>query len=822
MTKLQILFLEDNPLDAEVVRVTLSEGGIDCELRQVETRNQFITAIETDRFDLILADYAMPGFDGLTALEIALDLCPDVPFIFVSGSMGEELAIESLKLGATDYVLKQRLERLVSCVRRALKEAQKQRECQQIAKALGEREAQFRSFAENSNDVIWMTEAQGYRLVYVSPSYERLWGRSSEEIYDDLNNFLSYVHPEDRDCVCGWWQQCSQGGFIQEYRVIRPNGEIIWIRDRGFPIYDDERNLLWLGGIAEDISERKQAEADMAKDLSDTRLLQALSARLITEDNIQVLYDEIMAAAIEFTRADAGTMQSVEEETQELLILASQGLEQKTVEYFYRIDASSNTACGIALETRKRTIINYDVPKSEDPDGSLQKLVEGGFICGQSTPLISCSGKPIGMVSTHWHRHYQPTKRQLWFLDVLARQAADAIERKQAEIERERLLAQEEVARAEAEQANRVKDRFLAIVSHELRSPLNPILGWTMLLQTQTLDPTQTIQALDTIERNAKLQAELIEDLLDISRILRGKLSLDIVEVDLVSTIRSANETIRLAAESKSIQIHTMLEPDIGLVSGDPNRLQQVLWNLFSNAVKFTPEGGLVDIRLENLGSTAQITVSDTGKGIAPNFLPYVFDYFLQEDGATTRKYGGLGLGLAIVHHLVELHGGTIRADSPGEGQGATFTVKLPLKNTSSQTPDNHPSEEQALDLNGIEVLVVDDDRDTRELMTFLLEQSGAKAIAASCASEALDVLTHSSPNILLSDIGMPEVDGYMLMRQIRDLPAERGGQIPAIALTAFAGEINYQQAMSAGFQSHISKPVDTTKLIKAIISLAR
>lgn len=599
MSKLQFLFLEDNPLDAEVLKVKLKEGGIDCELRQVATRNQFIAALISDRFDIILADYAMPGFNGLTALEIILDLFPEVPFIFISGSMGEELAIESLKKGATDYVLKQRLERLVPCIRRALKETQKQQEYQRIARALQKSEAQFRSFAENSNDVIWITDSREYRLIYVSPSYETVWGRSSKEIYADLNNFLSYVYPEDRDRLREAWQHCTQGKFTQEYRIIRPDGKIVWIRDRGFPIYDNEGNLLWLGGIA--------------------------------------------------------------------------------------------------LASRKRTIMNYNVPKSEDPQGSLQKLVEVGFICGQSTPLISRSGKPIGMVSNHWNQHYQPTERQLRFLDLLTRQAADLIERKQQETEREKLLAQEQAARAEAEQANNVKDRFLAIVSHELRTPLSPILGWTTLLQTQKLNSLQTTQALEAIQRNAKLQAKLIEDLLDVSSILRGKLNLNITKVDLVATIHSAMETVRLAAESKSIQIHTNLEADVLLVLGDPNRLQQVLWNLLSNAIKFTPEGGRVDIRLENLGSTAQITVRDTGKGIDSNFLPHVFEYFFQEDGTTTRKYGGLGLGLAIVRQLVELHGGTIQADSPGEGQGATFTLRFPLKNTSSPTSDNHPLDEPAL-----------------------------------------------------------------------------------------------------------------------------
>lgn len=398
--------------------------------------------------------------------------------------------------------------------------------------------------------------------------------------------------------------------------------------------------------------------------------------------------------------------------------------------------------------------------------------------------------------------------------------ALDITDRKQAEAEREELLAREQAARVAAEQANRVKDEFLAIVSHELRSPLNPILGWSRLLQDQKLDPAKTTQALNAIVRNAKLQAELIEDLLDVSRILRGKLSLNVSPIDLKLTIQAALETVRLSADAKSIEIHTRLEPDIGLVSGDSNRLQQVVWNLLSNAIKFTPARGRVDIRLERVGDTAQIIVRDTGKGIHPNFLPHVFDYFRQEDGATTRKFGGLGLGLAIVHHLVELHGGTVQAESPGEGKGATFTVKLPLmREPSSQIQTSRDAAFDS-DLTGIAVLVVDDDADTREFVGFLLEQLGARVIAANSATEALEALACSQPDLLLSDIGMPETDGYTLLSQVRALPPDQGGKIPAIALTAYAGEIDYQKAMNAGFQQHLAKPIEPEVLVRTIASL--
>ncbi|MFQ4137264.1 PAS domain S-box protein [Nodosilinea sp. PGN35] len=417
----------------------------------------------------------------------------------------------------------------------------------------------------------------------------------------------------------------------------------------------------------------------------------------------------------------------------------------------------------------------------------------------------------------------------------------DITDRKQAEVEREQLLQREQAAREEAEQANRIKDEFLAVLSHELRSPLNPILGWSSLLLSGKLDTAKTAHALTTIQRNARLQSELIEDLLDVSRILRGKLNLNVGPVNLANKIRGAMETVQLAAEAKAIDLrftsldfglenqdtlssgaaaHGAVQKQTCMVWGDSTRLQQVVWNLLSNAVKFTPEGGRVDIYLERVDACAQVTVSDTGQGIKPDFLPYMFDYFRQADGTTTRKFGGLGLGLAIVRHLVELHGGTVRADSLGEGQGATFTIRLPLLQAPLQVNQNQRSPQQALDLSGIKILVVDDEPDTRDLVAFVLEQQGAQVVAAASAREALLALPQAQPDVLLSDIGMPEMDGYMLIRQVRALAPPEGGQIPAIALTAYAGDTNQQQVVAAGFQKHISKPIDPKVLVHAIAQL--
>jgi signal transduction histidine kinase len=399
--------------------------------------------------------------------------------------------------------------------------------------------------------------------------------------------------------------------------------------------------------------------------------------------------------------------------------------------------------------------------------------------------------------------------------------ALDITERKQTEVEREQLLERERSARQDAERANRVKDEFLAVLSHELRSPLNPILGWSSLLQTRSFGPEKTAAALATIERNAKLQTQLIDDLLDVARILRGKLKLETVPIDPVFAIESAIDTVRAAAVAKSILLHSVL-PSIGQMSGDNTRLQQIVWNLLSNAIKFTPDHGRVDIRLERVGDQARIIVSDSGRGIKPDFLPHLFDSFRQEDASTTRHHGGLGLGLSIVRYLVEAHGGTIWAFSEGEGKGATLTVELPLLNAVSELAPLPDAVQEELDLTGLRVLTVDDDPDACDLITTVLVEYGAEVLTMKSAAEALANIESFQPDVLVSDIGMPDMDGYMLLKKVRALGHGEGGQIPAIAVTAYAREEDRRSALDKGFQHHIAKPLDPKILVAAILELLR
>jgi two-component system, chemotaxis family, CheB/CheR fusion protein len=395
--------------------------------------------------------------------------------------------------------------------------------------------------------------------------------------------------------------------------------------------------------------------------------------------------------------------------------------------------------------------------------------------------------------------------------DLILLVIEDITERRQLETER--------LARQQAETDNQIKDEFLAVLSHELRSPLSPILGWAQLLQTGKLDVVKTALAIETIERNAKIQSQLIEDLLDISRIMRGKLTLKAVPVDLVSVISAALETVRLAAETKQINIEVIIADGVQRVLGDPVRLQQVVWNMLSNAVKFTDPAQRIDVQLIQVDGDVQFQVTDTGKGINSSFMPYIFEYFRQQDGSTTRKFGGLGLGLAIARQIIELHGGTIWAESEGEGRGATFAFRIPGlpidEGLSDATPAQLLPDVSLADLN---ILVVDDDDDSRTLLAFLLDSKGAAVTVTSSALEALQALDHSQPDILISDIGMPEMDGYELVRVIR--ANEQGQRLPIIALTAYAGELNQQQAIKAGFQRHFSKPFDFEQLIMAIVEL--
>ena len=406
-------------------------------------------------------------------------------------------------------------------------------------------------------------------------------------------------------------------------------------------------------------------------------------------------------------------------------------------------------------------------------------------------------------------------------LDVTARQSAEE--------ERAASLVRERDARKHAEEADRLKDEFLATLSHELRTPLTSILGWASMIRSGEVEGSNATRAIETIERNARSQARLIDDLLDVSRIITGNLRLDLHPLNLGPIVEAALDALRPTADVKGIKLQTRFVPAQCLVKGDPNRLRQVIWNLLSNAIKFTPRKGSVSIDLTCVESTARLTVGDTGDGISPEFLPYVFDRFRQAEGSISRKQGGLGLGLAVARHLVELHGGTIRAESEGLGRGAIFTVDLPL---AQERRDPARAEERrreverrrnrlgAVRLDGVHVLLVEDDDDSRKLLGTMLKRYGARVTSTKSAAEALRVFEGELPDVLISDIGMPDQDGYELMRKLREMPPEKGGNTPAIALTGYASRKDRERALNSGYQQHMAKPIEQADIIKAIAAL--
>jgi PAS domain S-box-containing protein len=676
-----------------------------------------------------------------------------------------------------------------------------------------------------------------------------------------IDLFFERLHPDDRKGTRKAMLRAIEehSTFDVTYRTIAPNGRMRWIRAIGAAYYNTLGTPVQFDGITVDVTAQKRQEEERDRllhreqaarhlaELNTRRVLQlqeltaALAQSLTTSDVIEVLLNRGLTAF----EAKRGWVTHYQPDTSMVEIVGALGYQDDEIAPYRVTPLTAPLPITDAIRTQQMIVVQSLQDYQERYPALAEQYGASGSQSVVAVPLL-VEDRVIGSVGLSFTEPHEFGDADRAFMMTLARQCAQALERA-------RLYEAERVARETAESANRVKDEFLAVLSHELRSPLNPILGWSRLLQLRKFNEATTDRALKTIERNAKLQTQLIEDLLDVSRILQGKLSLNICSIDLVTTIEAALETVRLAAETKSIDLQfTILDAEaqtritmpiqshavdhtcsygVGcttqnssfLVTGDPARLQQIVWNLVSNAVKFTPSGGRVEVQLEALKGYIQFRVIDTGKGIATDFIPYVFDYFRQADSSITRKFGGLGLGLAIVRHLVELHGGTVQVNSPGEEQGSVFTVTLPrLKNDHEQTPGGEALQASAFgpNLEGIKVLVVDDEADMREFSVFVLEQVGAETMVASSVEEALSMLLESQPDVLLSDIGMPHLDGYSLLRQLRKQPPEQGGQVPAIALTAYAGEYNQQRALAAGFQLHLSKPVEPEVLIAAISRL--
>lgn len=612
-----------------------------------------------------------------------------------------------------------------------------------------------------------------------SKELEALYGLQPGEFGGTYDAWLRLIHPDDVSYTqTAVMTALDHGDISIDFRVVWPDGSIHWLHARAKVLFDSEGNPLRMVGVNTDISDRKKAEAALKH--SEARL-----RRLVDSNIIGIMF-------VDF----GGSILEANEALLELLGYSRTELEAGRMNW------------------QELTPPGYEEVDQE----AIAQLQTFGVCTPFEKEYYHVSGERIPVLLAVAKLEENENECACFVLDLRAQ--------KRIETERADLLCREQVARQQAEAASRMKDEFLAIVSHELRSPLNGILGWSRLLRMGRLSPEKTQQALASIERNAQAQTQLIEDLLDISRIIRGKIRLFQRPISLIPIIHAALDTIRPTATTKNIQLETDLDLNLGQVSGDPERLQQVIRNLLSNAVKFTPDNGQVTIRLKRSGTQAQIQVVDTGQGISPEFLPYVFERFRQADSTTSRTQGGLGLGLAIVRSLVELHGGTVGVDSLGSGQGATFTVTFPLlaaSEQSSQPNDGFSSKqsESGDKLAGLKILVVDDDEDARDFLIAALSEYGALVKAVSSTDEALQQLSEMQPDVLLSDIGMPGEDGYTLMRRIRSQPTSAYREIPAAALTAYAREEDRVKALEAGFQFHIPKPIDPVRLLAVVIKLA-
>jgi PAS domain S-box-containing protein len=696
----------------------------------------------------------------------------------------------------------------------------------QAEEAIIESESRLRQLADAMPQIVYTCGPDGL-VDYGNRQWVEYVGVPVEQSLG--SKWIEAIHPDDRESTRRRLREAGETGqpFETEYRLRRKDGQYRWYLARGSPIRNAQGRIVKWIGTSTDIHDRKEAEAEREELLAreqaaraeaehsaeSIRRLQAVTDSALARLTLDDLLREMLARIRELLATDSATILLLTEDGQALIVRATIGLEDTATGL--RIPLGRGVAGSIAASRAPLAV--EDISAVEVINPVLRRNARSLI----GAPLI-VEGRLIGVIHAGTTRLRRFTEGDVRLLQLAADRVALAIEHA-------RLYEVEQQARRQAEEANRMKDEFLALVSHELRSPLNAILGYSALLRYGGLDAQRVKHAADVIERSGKAQTQLIDDLLDTARIISGKLRLEIGPVDLNLVIEQAVQTIRPAADAKGISLRADLPPEIGQITGDPARLQQVVWNLLSNAVKFTPSEGRVEVRLERVDPHICITVSDTGKGISPDFLPYVFDRFRQADASSARRYGGLGLGLALVKYLVELHGGTIEAASTGEGQGATFKVTLPVRAVTTPIGEAGGAPvtvESSEELAGVRALVVDDEDDARKLLTTTLKQYGADVVSVSSAAEAYKLVTETPPqerpDVMVTDIGMPGEDGYSLMRRVREWERERDFYTPAVALTAYGRTEDRMRALKAGFQTHIAKPADPAELVLVIMSLIK
>ncbi|HEX5745986.1 MAG TPA: PAS domain-containing protein [Archangium sp.] len=680
-----------------------------------------------------------------------------------------------------------------------------------------ESEARFQLLAEALPQLIWRTRADGY-TEYFNPGWFEYTGQTLEQARGD--GWLQAVHPEDLAHTEKAWRHAVSTGapYSVEYRLRRAaDGAYRWFIARGLPLREGTGRITHWFGTCTDIDDQKRG-AETLRFLSEASaalaasLDQAATLAQVARLAVPVLADWCMVDLV----GEDGHVERVE-------VAHADPALAELADRLRRFPPVQNPEHPSARAMRQdQTILVAEVTgavEERSAQGAEHLVAIREMKCRSmmSVPLLA-RGRTLGVLTffTTEASGRRYGQEDVLRMEEVARRVAMALDNA-------RLFALAQEERQRAEEANRLKDDFLATVSHELRTPLTAMIGWVKMLRTGRLPPDKHARALETVDRNTQAQAQLIEDLLDVSRIISGKLRMETQPVHLVDVIQAALESVRPAADARSIQLLAELEPGEDVVMGDAGRLQQVVWNLLSNAVKFSPGGSRVQVRLRRLEASVEVTVADEGPGIPADFLPHIFERFRQLEGGTTRRHGGLGLGLAIVRHLVELHGGTVHAASEGAGRGATFTVLLPPAQPR-QTQPERPAPPAVLPAHAVlarrRIIVVDDEEDNREVLKVMLEEYGAHVVTAASASEALRAVREGRPDLLVSDIGMPGEDGYRLISQVRALPAEEGGGVPAVALTAYARVEDRTRALTAGFNMHVAKPVEPAELLSVLSNL--
>lgn len=809
----KILLVDDRPQNLLALEAILEPLG--QQLIRANSGAEALKQLLKHDFAVILLDVQMPGMDGFetAALIKERELSRHIPIIFLTAiSKDEKYVFRGYSVGAVDYLFKpfepEVLRSKVSVFIDLFRKNERIRQQAELLKAQGEQELadlrreserRYRMLAESMPQIVWMADARGV-LTYGNRRWFDMAGMGEELA------FSSVLHPDDVSAFEERWRVTveAEQTYEGEFRFgSARSGEYRWHLVRVLPVRAEGGAVTSWIGTSTDIDDRKRAEESVRFLAEASRALTSLE-----QEGALGRVAELTVPVI----ADVCVIDVLDEEGGRRLV-ARRNANGRVRGRSSRLTAIAQSlgGPGKVLQTGK-TELGDEVPGTLLAELGLES--SNGYA---SVPIVS-RGKVLGVVTlllTEQGRHFGDDDLALF---------EDFAFRVGVALDNAALYALAQQERAKLEDANRAKDQFLATLSHELRTPLNAILGWTHLLREGHLDAKAQERAVETIDRNAKAQAQLIADLLDVSRIVAGKLNVAMKMVSLTSVLDAALDAVRLAAQTKKIKIEHVIEPNVGEVMGDPDRLQQVVWNLLSNAVKFTSPGGRIEIALQRADGKARIRVTDNGQGISSTFLPYVFDRFKQADSTSTRVHGGLGLGLAIASHLVGLHGGSLAVASEGQGKGATFTVELPIAERSAQSEPLPSSAAVALpsskpELRSVRVLVVDDDPDGREILKELLEQRGAKVTTVGTASEAIDAIKNELPDLLLCDIGLPGEDGYSLIRRIRALRGEAAA-LPAAALTAYASVQDRERALAAGFQAHVPKPINPEELMSVMSSL--